>query len=220
MLTTFLTPSLLQVSSPLQQAVQGEELLDAKCWPCCFLTPRNQGRGETQGKDRSCGAGQASCTRGGSQLSGGPRGRGCGCRAAALCAAPQKPSREGILACARLGTRWLCAGGRGSKVLGMCANRHPLVTLSHVLIIFPHKKAPVLIKELTVFLRTRRVAFLLCYEGRISVEDQHAASCPVCVRLRLQRRVRWPCPSALHAEEVNAGLKGERRVQPSQNRSL
>lgn len=49
-------------------------------------------------------------------------------------------SQEGISACWRLGINWLCAGGTGSKVLGIYANRDPLVTLSHVLIILPHKK--------------------------------------------------------------------------------
>lgn len=163
MLTTFLTPILLQMSSPAQPVVQGKELLSENYWSCCSLTPRNQGWGRTRGKDRSYGAAQALCTGGGAQLSIGLHGQVCGDRAAGLCVAPQKPRQEGIPACGRLVMCWLCAGGTRSS-LCMYADKDPLVTLSHVLNATPLKKPssiPEQIKEAMVCLRICRLASAL-----------------------------------------------------------
>lgn len=126
------------VGSPSQPAARGEELLSANHWSCCSLTSRNQGLGKTRGKDSSCGAAQASCTGGGAWLSNGPRSRGCGRRASVQ---HHRSQEEKEFQSVGDGTRWLCAGETGSKVSGMYANQDPLVTLSHALVVFPHKKA-------------------------------------------------------------------------------
>lgn len=106
-------------------------------------------------------------------------------------------------------------GRTGSKVWVTYANSDPLGTLIHMLIIFPHCSSAN--QGIDGLLRLIALPFCL-------VLCQRAASPvpwhPMHAQLWLQQCLCWPHPSALCAEGGQAGLRGRRRAQPSQNRSL